>query len=230
MIRIVNANIETKIDLSDSYTQLLVIENPREYYKTVCELLHEFDGVEGEYVFVSEDKIVSPNSVGDILVDIFDFDFNDKKLINLLQKHLESRFFNGEGMVQFNETSSAISSFFENLFMSADFALTYNEPQFADLFKACSVKFAKNYDSLIEKIICYINILSGLKKCEFVIIVGLKSVLSDEDLGLLYDHCAREHIALLLIEHTKTRPLLDRERAIIITEDLCEVLENYTEM
>ena len=78
-----------------------------------------------------------------------------------------------------------------------------------------------------EKIICYLNVLIELKKCEFVIFVNLKSVLSDEKLLQIYKHCQMEQIGVVLIESKKQRPLLPQEKAVIITEDLCEILENY---
>ena len=69
-----------------------------------------------------------------------------------------------------------------------------------------------------------------LKKCEFFIFVNLKGVLSDEKLLQVYEHCQREQVGLLLIENGKQRPLLSNEKAVIITEDLCEILENYQEI
>ena len=55
-------------------------------------------------------------------------------------------------------------------------------------------------------------------------------MLSDEKLLQVYAHCQREQVGLLLIENAKHRPLLSIERAVIITEDLCEILENYKEL
>ena len=39
-----------------------------------------------------------------------------------------------------------------------------------------------------------------------------------------------EQVGLLLLESEKRRNLLSCEKAIIITEDLCEILENYKEI
>ena len=74
-----------------------------------------------------------------------------------------------------------------------------------------------------------INALIELKQCEFFVFVNLKSVLSDEKLGQIYAHCRAEQVGLLLMEDGKRRPLLPCEKAVIITEDLCEILENYEE-
>ncbi|MBQ3502162.1 MAG: hypothetical protein IJA72_00660, partial [Clostridia bacterium] len=62
----------------------------------------------------------------------------------------------------------------------------------------------------------------------FFVFVNLKSVLNDEKLLKIYVHCRLEQVGLVLIESCKKeRPLLPCEKAIIITEDLCEILENY---
>ena len=106
-------------------------------------------------------------------------------------------------------------------------AWDYKELQPSDYFKSAGVKLEKNYDSLEEKIVCYINALIELKKCEFFIFVNLKSVLNDEKLALIYSHCKKEQVGLLLVESCKQRPLRNDERAVIITEDLCEIVENY---
>ena len=46
----------------------------------------------------------------------------------------------------------------------------------------------------------------------------------------IYAHCRLEQVGLLLIEDAKRRKLLSCEKAVIITEDLCEILENYEEI
>lgn len=51
--------------------------------------------------------------------------------------------------------------------------------------------------------------------------------LDDNDLQLLYKHCEMQKVSLLLIESSKKRSVLSQEKAIIITEDLCEIVENY---
>lgn len=117
----------------------------------------------------------------------------------------------------------------QNLFDTVDFSLDYSEISLEDLLKACNVKPAKVYDSFLEKLICYINIFTELKSIRFFVFVGLKDILSDEDLLSLYNHCSLQKVELLLLESSKKRSLLSCERAIIITDDLCEIVENIKE-
>ncbi len=115
----------------------------------------------------------------------------------------------------------------QDVFIDIPFQLTFDDIGIQSLLKACNVKIENTYDSFLEKIINYINILIYLKNISFVVFVNLKSVLNDDELAALYKHCLNEKIKLLLLESYKSRPLMQTEKAIIITEDLCEIVENY---
>lgn len=227
-IRITHVHLDTPLILSEDCVQLLIIENPSEFYNTVFELDGQFDGKEGNFVFSSEGQIISAAKNGVMVSDFFHFDLNDKKILNLLYKKIEGSVVS-EKTLEFNELTAKTVGFLEDVSFLMPFELEYDEPQIQDYLKAAGVKFQKDYDSLEEKIICYINALIELKNCEFFIFVNLKSVLNDQKLQQIYDHCRAEQVGLLLIENTKTRPLLLCEKAVVITEDLCEILENYEE-
>ena len=225
-IKVAHVHLETPLIISDNYVQLLIVENPNEFYSMVLDLNGQFDGEEGTFAFSTEDKLISPSKSGTILSDLFHFDFNDKKIINLLYKKLEMVAF-GEKLTAFNELSAKMVQFLEELAFEIPFALDYDELQPTDYFKSAGLKLAKTYESLEEKIVCYINAFIELKKCEFFVFVNLKSVLSDEKLQQIYSHCQAEQVGLLLIEDKKRRALLPNEKAVIITDDLCEILDNY---
>lgn len=228
-IQIAHVHLETQLKISDEYVQVLIIENPTEFYNMVSDLDGQFEGREGSFVFSMGGQIISAVKYGTMIVDLFHFDLNDKKLLMLLYKRLEGVAF-GEKIALFNELTAKAVTFLEDVSFFVPFALEYDEPQPSDYLKASGLKFAKTYDSLEEKIVCYINALIELKQCEFFIFVNLKSVVSDEKLEQIYAHCRAEQVGLLLIEDGKRRQLLFCEKAVIITEDLCEILENYDEI
>lgn len=228
-IQITHVHLETRLTISDEFVQVLIVENPTEFYNMVSDLDGQFEGREGAFVFSTGGQIISAGKYGAMIADIFHFDLNDKKLLALLYKRLECVAF-GEKIALFNELTAKAVTFLEDLSFFVPFALEYDEPQPSDYLKSSGLKFAKTYDSLEEKIICYINALIELKQCEFFIFVNLKSVVSDEKLEQIYAHCRAEQVGLLLIEDGKRRKLLTCEKAIIITEDLCEILENYNEI
>ena len=228
-IQIAHVHLETQLIISDEYVQVLIVEKPTEFYNMVSDLDGQFEGREGVFVFSADGKIISAVKYGAMIADLFHFDLNDKKLLTLLYKRLEDVAF-GEKIALFNELTAKAVTFLEDVSFFVPFALEYDEPQPSDYLKASGLKFAKTYDSLEEKIVCYINALIELKQCEFFIFVNLKSVVSDEKLEQIYAHCRAEQVGLLLIEDGKRRKLLSCEKAVIITEDLCEILENYDDI
>lgn len=228
-IQVAHVHLETQLTISDEYVQLLIIENPTEFYNMVSDLDGQFDGREGAFVFSIDGQVVSVEKYGAMIADLFHFDLNDKKLLTLLYKRLESVAL-GEKIIQFNALTSTTVEFLEEVAFTTPFMLEYNEPHPSDCLKASGLKFAKVYDTLEEKLVCYINALIELKECEFFVFVNLKSVLSDEKLELIYAHCRSEQVGLFLIEDGKRRKLFSCEKAVIITEDLCEILENYEEI
>lgn len=228
-IKIAHVHLETPLIVSDAYVQVLIVENPNEFYAMVSDLIGQFDGVEGTFAFSRNGQSIDAAKCGEIISSLFHFDLNDKKNLTLLQKRLEKIAF-GEKLSLFNELSAKTMVFLGELAFFVPFSLDYSEPQPIDYLKASGVKLEKNYESLEEKIICYLNALIELKNCEFFIFVNLKSVLNDEKLLQVYEHCQREQVGLLLIENGKYRPLLPLEKAVIVTEDLCEIVENYKEI
>lgn len=219
--------LETPLILSSEYVQLLIVEAPQEFYRFVYALDAQIGGGEGEFFFLRDDKPVSAEKEGGIIADLFHFDLNDKRGLNALTKRLAETCRYGELQYHFSEIGANAQKFLYELFDELPFALTIDELTIEDLLKCANVRFEKTYDSLLEKIVCYINAMVELRRCRFFVFVNLKSVLSDEDLHALYHHCAMEKIGLLLLESGKLRPLLPEEKAVIVTEDLCEILENY---
>ena len=221
-----HVHLETPLSINEQSPQLLIIENPAEFYSVICDLNNQFEGVTGSFAFSRDGQALSPEKSGTMVTNIFNLDLNDKKILNLLYKRLESIALS-ENVSLFNELNAKTISFIAELSYNVPFALDYEELQPIDYFKAASVSLEKAYESLEEKIVCYINALIELKKCEFFVFVNLKSVLNDEKLALIYSHCQKEQVGLLLLESSKARPLINNERAIIITDDLCEIVENH---
>lgn len=225
-ITVSHVHLESNLVISDEYVQLLVVENADEFYSIVSELYNQFDGEDGGFVFKLNNDVISAEKYGVMICDPFHFDANDKKIVSLLYKALEKESL-GEALPRYNEVISSIVKYLEEISYTVPFKLSYNEPQPSDIMKACGLKIENTYNTFVEKIICFINVLIELKKCEFFVFVNLKSVLSDEKLLSLYKHCKNEKVGLLLIESSLIRNLLHEEKAVVITEDLCEILVNY---
>ena len=229
VLKIAHPHLEQIISVEEGVVNLLIVENPTEFYNFVTELISQSTGGEGNFVVSSNGEIISIEKECEVVHNLFSFDFNDKKLLNLLYKKLERIGTDGETILKLGELNVNLHSLLSDLFFKTNFSLDFNELTLQDVLKSSSVKFESNYETVLEKLIFYVNAIAELKNNQLFIFVNLKSVLSDLELKSFYYHCLSVKANLLLIESSKIRSLLDCERAIIITDDLCEIVENYLE-
>lgn len=50
-IKLVHVHIETPLLINENFPQLLIVENPAEFYRFVSDLDRQMEGLEGEFVF-----------------------------------------------------------------------------------------------------------------------------------------------------------------------------------
>ncbi len=229
MIEIASVYYENRLLLTPEKPQLLIIENPSEFYKTVMSFRSQILGEEGDFSFYEDGEKMSVSKWGEILVNPFDFDINEKRILNLLYKKAEKNFLQSGLITELSEIITKSEIFFNELSYTFSFDLEYETLSLLDVMKAGNVKIKTEYEGVLEKVISYVNVLIELKNIKFFIFVNIKSILRDDDLAELYRHCEMEKVALLLIESAKLRPLLSREKAVIITDDLCEIVAGMEE-
>lgn len=228
--KIVHFKIETPITLSSSCPFVLSIENPREMFCLVTELQSQFSGAEGNFLLIRDDQRLSFENCGEMITDVYSLDFNDKKILNTLEKSLGKISSEGNAYELYNKLNTILSEYYSELFSNISLPLTYEGLTFRDIFKASGIRLNQCYDGALEKIVCYINTVVQLKGVMFFVFLNLKSILTDDELICLYKHCEREKVALLLIENNMSRATLPMESGIIITDDLCEIVDKMPEI
>ncbi|MCI9518831.1 MAG: type II-A CRISPR-associated protein Csn2 [Clostridia bacterium] len=228
IVTIIHNKIETPIKITSANPIVLIIENTSEFFALVSELKSQFAGEDGNFILLKEDNRISFEKFGDIVSDVFDIDFVSKKIISSLYKKLDNLSKEDTLRLHLNKVNTCLAEFYNDLFDKIDLSLTFDEVETSDLLKTANVSLQVIYDSCLEKIVCYINAMTQLKSIEFFVFVHLKSILSDNELDLLYKHCEREKVGLILIESCANRKKLSNEVAIIITSDLCEIVDNNT--
>lgn len=225
MIKISHKNVETPIELKEGSPLILSVENQREFYKFVSDLNRAFSEDESEFSFWVDGECFSPDKRGEIVLSPFYFDATDKKIVNLLHKKLQKNFCDGSFIVDFNAINASLELFLDNLCSTVDFAVEYIALTIEDVFKSCGIKPAKTYDSLLEKLVCYVNILIELKSLSFIVLTGFKNVLTVDELQAFYKHCDLKKVSVLLVEGKVFDEKFSIERRITITEDLCEICD-----
>ena len=80
-IKLVHVHIETPLLINENFPQLLIVENPAEFYRFVSDLDRQMEGLEGEFVFSCNGNIIFAEKYGSMVCDPFHFELNDKKIL-----------------------------------------------------------------------------------------------------------------------------------------------------
>lgn len=90
------------------------------------------------------------------------------------------------------------------------------------LIKFLDVRVDIQTDKLIDSLIEYIKLLHDLCKIEVVVLVNIKTYLSQKELLYLYQETLYQKIHLILLEATLTERI-DCETIVIIDADKCVI-------
>ena len=208
---------ETKINI-------LVVENKKIFTELIMELTNQINGLDGDFVLSSNLKQLKMEETTDIVIDLFKFDLNQKKIISKLYNQLKTTAVEEEYYIGLTYLLGEINSYIEKITLTTKHPLTYSQDiDIASIFKLADVKLEISHEPFLEKLISYLNIMQEFCNISLFIFVNLKCYLSKEEVHLLYQHIFYNKLNVLLLENTMQDEKYEQEKYRIIDIDLCEI-------
>lgn len=200
----------------------LVIENQGLFCRIIEDIQNQINGFDGKSVLSIDNKIIPINKNLEVLSQFIPFEINRKNLISKICSAIEAKSAEEEFCYKASELMTQIESFMMEI--SFDFAcnLSFEKLNFASLVKASGLEIADDYDSLGEKIIDLMELITEFDREKFYVIINLRSYLSDEETAQFMDTVIRHRFSVLMIESNE-HLLLPCESRFIIDKDLCEI-------
>jgi CRISPR type II-A-associated protein Csn2 len=125
---------------------------------------------------------------------------------------------------ELSEFRALWADIFSKLNAESDCQIDYDGGEdLSALFKAFGVKITEDDDSLLGKLVTYINIFSSLIKVKNFFFVNLKCFLDEDELAKLYYEAQLNEVNLFLLENLE-KSHLENERIVVIDKDLCEII------
>lgn len=209
------------INFSDDNVNILEIKDTK-CFTHIIETINEIiNGYESNEIFLLDDENNEINMSKEmyIALDLFNIDFNSKKILNKLYDKISE---NIEKMEDTNLNSMIINvrNYIIQEINELPFEFTIkDEPEITDLLKIYNLKIdILNYKTIIEKVEFLIDILATLKISNIIVIPNLKIYLSKEELVELYKYSLYNGIKLLLIEKNSGEKL-KYEKILSINEN-----------
>lgn len=218
-MKLVNAKYNLQVEMRENVTDCIIIENPTSMSNIVSELWAQCNGGEGNFI-LSQEKSLKIEKDMDIVLNPFALDFNSRKITAALYSNLVQSA--NSYVLEKAHLNSQIIQLLDQIMLDQIYSgIEYNmDFDWNDLFKLYGVKIAREYDSLLEKLVEYVKIMASLCNVKVICFVNLKCYLNQEEILEFIRAVNYNKIQLVLIEAHETERLVD-ERIYIIDKDNC---------
>jgi len=223
MKKLVYEFFDKPIILEECRHYSIVIENPSSFQKFVYGIGRQIESGNEFLVYSEAGEVKSTLPEAVLITDLFNLSINDKKIINSLYKKLDLAYKQVDRDAC-NKIISQIDDFISKSSDLIDLNVDYNtDIQISGLLKLVDLHLVDDSNSLLELLVNYIKTLSELSGINLFFAINLNSVLSDDELILLYKELDLMKIDLINISFSHVNKFLPQETAIIIDNDLCEI-------
>ncbi len=215
---------EKSFEVTENEIPVLVIENKAYFRDLINSLILEQDGISGDFSFFFKDKEVNQKKDLELILNFFDLDINKTKNLTKLYSFIKTEFVKEEKYLETVNLTTSILSYMSEITAQSDFSLVYEEDiDITTIFKSLNLRFYYEETTMLEKLVDYIKIMSKFFQKKVFVLVGLKSMFTQEEQEEFYKFLFYEKISVLVIENCEQQNRLFSEKYRIIDEDLCVI-------
>lgn len=161
-----------------------------------------------------------------MIIDVFNIDFNQKKIQNALYNKIEKIY------KQEFERMSEFQNVFQNLqlnvldvFNEFPFEFNYKESiGIQEYLKLLGLKISNNKEKIIDTIFSLIDVVEYLSIAKLLIFVNIKLYLGNDEIQEVYKYAMYKKVNILLIETGEEKEPFENEKILYIDSDYDEII------
>ncbi|MCH5272785.1 MAG: type II-A CRISPR-associated protein Csn2 [Lachnospiraceae bacterium] len=208
------------IQFHENQVCVLTVENPQSFLNILQNLEWQCRGEEGTIVLSEEGAILPMMNQIEIIWNPLLVDINAKKILNRLYQEMKI-VASEECCPEFRGIQQAMGQYLNTVGFKLPYDITYNvEVDHLAIYKLCDVQLELEEIDVQKRLIEYIKVLSMLCNLKLLVLVNIKSYLSNEQLSELYKTAFYYKINVLLIESTQ-KERLEGEKQYILDHSDC---------
>lgn len=215
--------IDNVIAFNNSSINCLEIENKSYFYKIVNDINNISIGNVIEDVIFTDDEYKELNLSNkiNIIFDYFNFDFNSKKIISIINKKVnENISINDKDNL--SKLYNKIRKIYLPILNDMNLNIDINNDFDLDLMIKLLNITIKSKDNLLDNLFLLIDIEKELNINKIIVFINLKQYLNKNELIELYKYLLYNNIVVLLIDSQSYGICNEYEKKIIIDEELEE--------
>lgn len=215
--------IDNVITFNNSSINCLEIENKSYFYKIVNDINNISVGNVIEDVIFTDDEYKELNLSNkiNIIFDYFNFDFNSKKIISIINKKVNDNISIND-KDDLSKIYNKIRKIYFPILNDMDLNIDINNDFDLDLMIKLLNITIKSKDNLLDNLFLLIDIEKELNINKIIVFINLKQYLNKNELIELYKYLLYNNIVVLLIDSQSYGICNEYEKKIIIDEELEE--------
>lgn len=224
-MRLANSDYSIDFSINENEVYEIVVEAASTFSDIVGTLVGQKNGSDGTFYFSEGNKVLKFDKVSDVLIDYFSISINSRKILSSLYSEMEA--IANEDIERKVRINAEIISVLDSIVTSVgESEVSYNlDFKWTDVFKIYNVEFEELFDSLAEKLISYVRLVSRFTDIKLLFLVNARAYFSQEELNSIYEIANYCKTSIVLLEPCENvnRGL---EKRFIIDRDLCLIDAN----
>lgn len=222
-------SLENDITFAEEYINILQIQDKKLFTNVINSLNDNINNIEDtkERIIILEgDTEIKIEKEVLMIIDVFNIDFNQKKIQNALYNKIEKIYKQEfERMSEFQTIFQKLQLNVLDVFNEFPFEFNYKESiGIQEYLKLLGLKISNNKGKITDIIFSLIDVVKYLSVTKILIFVNLKLYLIDDELKEIYKYAMYKKVNILLIETGEEKEPLENEKILYIDSDYDEII------
>ncbi len=218
---------DNDLKIGEQSISVIQVKDIKLFRKILDNINQKINEIENNDIFILDDKEgeISFSKEVFILFDLFNIDFSSKKILTKMYNKIQDTL-NQDEEIEFADKLVEVRGVLVRHANELPFNYKIKEEiKLVDVLKLFEFKIdEQSYQSILEKLELFIDILSTLNISRFLIIPNLKDYLIEEEIIYLYKYSLYNNINLIIIQNSEKKKL-EYERKLIIDENFIDFID-----
>lgn len=212
-----------QMEFREGIVQKLVVEAPEVMSEFIIDLKDQLQGNEGKWCLSHEGEILRVSDSCDLIMDIFDVDINQRKILNVLYEEMAHEIMDTNLLVDWRNVNSNVEMILNQAIDGIGYDISFGEVELKALFKLVDLQFREKAEDHVSYLLEYLQLMSEVRKIRLFIIVNITSFLTRPEMEYLYEEMAYKKYNLLLLDVQNMVVKKEMEHTIILDKDYCVI-------
>lgn len=220
-MKLIHQNWTFEIVFKENLIQRLIIEDSKIFTEIVVGLQELIKGEETKWVLSECGKVLKASCCCDLIIDYFNLDINQRKMISSLYEKLEMEIYSSDLLPMWNKMQSIMQNIVDQSIDRVGYNIIYKDIDIKNCLKMLNASFEKCCDNSLECLLEYLELFHEVMGIDLFVLINVTTFFSKEELVYLYQQAEHKKYFLLLIDRDMREIDFSKENVLIIDKDAC---------